>query len=303
MLALARRFGLALDDTYDGGGGTPRLFLQGRRRHRRQFGEDMAAFDRRITRLAGRIGAYDYRNPSRLARQVDEMTALEIVDRYMPGGSASIAARSYHCYLASYLGPDLRDLGGLAVVDDRASRLRGDDERYHIRGGNDQIVHGLAQSLSRDAVTMDAPLRSVERRRDGSFTIRFGGVGRPTHADAVVFCRPFTALRDADLDGAGLSRRKLRCIAELGVGTNAKLIMHFAERPQNYGNWNGYLDVDRPFVETWESSAGQPGSTGLITAYFGGRSGAWLPGHVVHGAAPHATVDSVLDALSRRGHT
>jgi monoamine oxidase len=232
------------------------------------------------------------------------MTALDVVDRYMPGGSAGIAGRSYHCYLASYLGLDLRDLGGLAVIDDRASNLRGDDERYHVRGGNDQIVLCLAESLPRDALAMDAPMRSVVRRRDGSFVLRFSGWGKPTHADAVVFCLPFTALREADLEGAGLSHRKRRCIAELGMGTNAKVIMQFAERPQNYGDWNGYLDVDRPFVETWESSAGQPGRPGLITAYFGGRSGAsWLPRHVVHGAAPRETVDSVLDALTRRGRT
>jgi monoamine oxidase len=33
MLGLARRFGLRLDDTYDMGGGRPRLWLQGARRH------------------------------------------------------------------------------------------------------------------------------------------------------------------------------------------------------------------------------------------------------------------------------
>ena len=290
MQALARRYGLTLDDTFDNGGGKPRLFLQGRRRHRWQFDDDMREFNRRIVALANRIGPYDHVHATRRAKQVDEMTALEVVDRYMPGGSKSIAGRSFHCYLAGFLGLDLAQLGGLAVVDDRASEVAGADERYHVCGGNDQIVDGLAGELPDGSITVDAPLRSVTRRTNGSFVLRFDGVRRPVVADRVVLCLPFTALRRVDLDGAGLSPRKRRCIEELGMGTNAKVIMQFEHRPQHYGGWNGYLNTDRPIFQTWESSAGQPGTAGLITAYFGGRSGAGgLPPNVIHGAAPGHT--------------
>jgi monoamine oxidase len=86
------------------------------------------------------------------------------------------------------------------------------------------------------------------------------------------------------------------------MGTNAKVILQFAERPQQYGDWNGWLNTDRPFFQTWESSAGQPGQAGLMTVYYGGRSGdTALPAGVVHGAAPRHIVDDVLSELVRGG--
>ena len=118
----------------------------------------------------------------------------------------------------------------------------------------------------------------------------------------VVFCLPFTALRRADLRGAGLSPRKRRCIDELGMGSNAKVIMQFADGPQAYGGWNGILTTDQPFFQSWQSSAGQPGRPSIITAYFGGRSGAGrLPGDFGHGPAPTGAVDDVLHAMQRSG--
>ena len=157
MRGLARRFGLRLEDTYDMGGGKPRLWLQGARHHEWQFADDYEVFAKRIRTLARRIGPYDYRNPSAAARAVDEMTALEVVDHHMPGGAGSIAGRWFHTYLAGFLGLDLTELGGLAVVDNVAHSVQGADERYHIHGGNDQVVHGLASSLPCGSITMDAP--------------------------------------------------------------------------------------------------------------------------------------------------
>jgi monoamine oxidase len=302
MRGLARRFGLALDDTYEMGGGRPRLWLQGGRRHEWQFRDDLDQFYRRIRRLARRIGRYDYRNPSAAARAVDEMTALDVVDRHMPGGAGSLPGRWLHCFLAGFLGLDLVDLGGLAVVDNIAYPVDGADERYHVRGGNDQIVHALAASLHRGSITMDAPLTVVARRGDGSFDLSFHGHRRRVHADIVVFCLPFTALRRVDLLGAGLSHRKRRCIDELGMGTNAKVIVQFAERPQSYGDWNGLLTTDQPFFQTWQSSAGQPGRPSIITAYFGGRGGERrLRGGAAHGDAPPAAVDTVLRGIQHDG--
>jgi monoamine oxidase len=302
MLGLARRFGLSLDDTYDMGGGRPRLWLQGARRHQWQFADEYHVFAARIRRLARRIGSYDYRDPSPAARAVDEMTALDVVDQHLPGGAGSVAGRWVHCYLAGFLGLDLTELSGLAVVDNVANPIGGADERYHVHGGNDQIVHGLAAGLPHGAVTMDAPLSAVIRLPDDTFELRFQGHGRRQRVDVVVFCLPFTALRRVDLGRAGLSERKRRCIEELGMGTNAKVIVQFADGPQAYGDWNGVLTTDRPFFQTWQSSAGQPGRPSVITAYFGGRSGAAsLPRAVVHGRAPAGLVDDVFRGIQHGG--
>ena len=58
------------------------------------------------------------------------------------------------------------------------------------------------------------------------------------------------------------------------MGTNAKLLMQFERRPQAYGDWNGYMVSDDPFLHTWESTLGEPGRRSILTTYFGGRSGA-----------------------------
>lgn len=303
MLGLAKRFGLGLDDTFDVGG-TPRLFIDGRRRRRYRLRPEMAQFERRIVKLARRIGPYTARHHSRLAREIDEMSARDIVDRYLDGGSDSVAGRAYHVHLAGFLGLDLDDLGGLAVIDDLAHPIRGADERWHVHGGNDQIVHGLEDALPQGAVVSDAPLRRVVRRPSGTYALAFGGIANPVHADHVVFCLPFTALREVDLDDSGLSSAKRRCIDELGMGTNAKVSLQLDQRPQRFEGWNGYLAADRPVFETWESSAGQRGAGSVLTVYFGGRSGdQGLPHGAVHGAAPRSTVDAVLRQLTRRGDT
>jgi monoamine oxidase len=68
--------------------------------------------------------------------------------------------------------------------------------------------------------------------------------------------------------------RKRRCIDELGMGTNAKVLMQFDNRPHDYGDWSGYIGSDDPFLLTWESTLGEPGRSSIVTTYFGGRSGA-----------------------------
>lgn len=302
MHALARRFDLRLDDTWEGGG-RPRLFLGGRRRHRWQFADDMAAFDRRVVALGRRIGPYDYRHAGPRARRVDEMTARELIDQLMPGGSDGVAGRSFHCYLASLYGLDPDDLSAITVVDDRSSTVQGADERYHVHGGNDQIARGLAEALPRGTLTLDSALTSVVRRGDGRIALGFAGGARRV-VDAVVLAIPFTTLREVDLDDADLGARKLACIRELGMGTNAKVILQFARRPPCHGGWNGYLDADRPIIQTWESSAGQPGRAGLVTAYFGGRSGdTGLPRGAAHRPAPQALAERVIAQLTRQGGT
>jgi monoamine oxidase len=135
------------------------------------------------------------------------------------------------------------------------------------------VVDGLAASLPDGAIHLGTPLEALSKLADGSFSLRFGDAG-DVIADQIVLALPFTTLRDVDLADSGLSRKKRRCIDELGMGTNAKVAMQFDERPQAYGDWNGYLYSDDPSLLTWESTLGEPGRRAIITSFFGGRSGA-----------------------------
>ena len=204
--------------------------------------------------------------------------------------------------MASEFGLDADRLSALNLFYLYAGEIEGADERYHVRGGNDQIVDGLAGSLPDGTVRLDAPLEALARRGDGSFALRFAGIGGEVIADRVVLAMPFTTLRRVDLDPAGLSRKKRRCIAELGMGTNAKLMMQFERRPQAYGDWNGYMVSDDPFLHTWESTLGDPGRRSILTTYFGGRSGArGLIARRAHAPSEAREIKRNLDSLGHGG--
>ena len=168
------------------------------------------------------------------------------------------------------------------------------DERFPTisRGGNELVAHGLAERLPEGSLHLDAPLTALWRRNDGSYGLRFDGISDDVIADRVVVAIPYTTLREVDLSHAGFRKLKRRCIAELGMGTNAKVILQFRERPERFGDWNGELVTDQPFLDTWQSSLGQPGRAGLITVYSGGRVGAGYPGRPAPtGATRHGSGD------------
>src|SRR4030095_1919402 len=91
-------------------------------------------------------------------------------------------------------------------------------------------------------------LESLGFRSDGQVRlgIRRGATSQVVDAPYVVLALPFTLLREVHLD-LGLPRVKRKAIAELGYGTNAKLMVGFAHRvwrtaPQS----NGSLTTDLP---------------------------------------------------------
>ena len=86
------------------------------------------------------------------------------------------------------------------------------------------------------------------------------------------------------------------------MGTNAKVLMQFDLRPQEYGGWNGYMYSDDPFLATWESTLGVPGRASILTTYFGGRSGAGgLIAPEPHAATVPREVRRNLESLGQGG--
>ena len=147
-----------LDDTWDTPGGSDRLWLKGARpRPERRRSTRSPSSSAGFAGSPATIGPYNYRHHSGLAREIDEMTARDMVDQ-LPARRqrpASLASRSTSSSRRSS-GWTSADLSGLAVIDNFVGTTPGADERYHVRGGNDQIVHGLADTLPRHAITMDA---------------------------------------------------------------------------------------------------------------------------------------------------
>ncbi len=154
-------------------------------------------------------------------------------------------------------------------------RIFGDsDERFHIRGGNDLVPAGLARALG-DRIETETRLEAIAQAADGSYRLTFNraGTAREVSADRVVLTIPFTLLRDVHIE-LPLPEVKRRAIAELGYGTNAKLMVGFAERIwRTRGGSNGSVLTDLPFQLTWESTRLQPGDGGIIVCFTGGRRG------------------------------
>jgi monoamine oxidase len=301
---LVAELGLELDDLSRLPGGRPpardRYFMHGGRRTEKAVYDGYHLLRVAADHDAHRIGQFTYNRAGRAARELDERTAAEWLDEAL-GHSHPLLATATSQYMSEEYGLDLRHLSAINMVMEFASGGLPSDERFHVRGGNDQIVSGLAARLPDGTVLQDAQLTSLHRRANGRYKLGFRS-GPPRSVDAIVLCTPFTALRHVDLGGAGLSRRKLDCIQHLGMGTNAKVLLQLDRHVTHYGRthasrWSGdYYDAR---VDTWGSSLAEPGRTSLLTVYSGGHVGASYDVPRAHGPAPHHVVTRTLAEITR----
>jgi monoamine oxidase len=164
----------------------------------------------------------------------------------------------------------------LGYVGQGQFRLFGkSNEKYHVRGGNDQIPTRLAQILD-DRITLGSELVAVKRTPAGGYALTFrqGSRSKTVTADKVVFALPFSILRSVDLSQAGFSAKKLEAIEEQGMGTNSKLHVQFTRRHWNDLGSNGETYADTGYQITWDVSRAQAGASGILVNYTGGDIGA-----------------------------
>lgn len=155
-------------------------------------------------------------------------------------------------------------------------RVFGDsDERYHFHAGNDALTNAIAERLG-DRIFLEHKLERVEAI-GSDFALTFATSDGPAtvRTPHVVYALPFTRLREVDLAGANLSAEKLAAIAELGYGTNAKLMMQFTDRHwETAHDSGGGVITDVGMLQTvWATSRGQPGTRGILTNFVGGNRG------------------------------
>lgn len=148
------------------------------------------------------------------------------------------------------------------------------DERYKIRGGNEQLARVLAAQLS-GHIELEHRLTSVRAKGSG-FRLDFECTGgsKSVEADFVVLAIPFTVLREVNLS-LDLPPGKRRAIDTLGYGSNEKLIVGLHSAVWRDQGRNGEAYSDRPFQTGWDSSRLQ-GSGSSYTFFLGGDNGARL---------------------------
>jgi monoamine oxidase len=149
------------------------------------------------------------------------------------------------------------------------------NEKYHVRGGNDQITDRLAAPLA-GQITTGSELVAVRQTAAGGYVLTFRNSSgtTPVAADKVVLALPFSIVRrSVDVRRAGFSERKLLAIREQGMGTNSKLHVQFGQRHWNSLGSNGETFSDLGYQNSWEVSRAQPGASGILVDYTGGDVG------------------------------
>ncbi len=167
------------------------------------------------------------------------------------------------------------------------------DERYHVRGGNDQIPHRLGAALGASVET-GCVLEALRQDASGAYTLSFtrGAGAFETRAHRVVLAVPFTTLRRVQ-SNIDLAPAKRRAIDELRYGTNAKLMIGFDERVWwTRHRLGGATYSDLKTQTTWETSRMQPGVAGILTNFVGGRHGV-----EIGEGTPKAQADIAVSAL------
>lgn len=299
---LVAALGLELDDLFPAyeqeRGARELLVLEGAERDRRAVREGFDLVVRRLARDAKRIGPYRWGQAGPEARAFDRLTMREWMDRNVPGGSTSLLGKRIDIGQTGFWGVDPEDTSAITLIDAFITPYPGGpaDERYRVRGGNDQVPNVLAELLPAGTVRLGSSLVAMRKDANGSYALSFADSTKPVIADQVVLCLPFTTLRDVDLSEAGFEAKRMRAIRELGMGTNAKVHMQFSERFPTFG-WNGSFELDRPKSDSWDSSLAQRGRGGLLTIYTGGKTGAGYPVDDPHAVAPASVVDDALGFL------
>jgi monoamine oxidase len=215
-------------------------------------------------------------------RQLDQMSIVDWINESVPGGMSSRLGQLLDVAYNIEYGAESADQSSLNLLyllgysGQGQLRIFGpSNEKYHVRGGNDQIIAGLETALS-GQITVGSALTAIARRADGTFSLTFrrGGKNVTTVADRVVLALPFAVLRTLDINKAGFSARKLQAIREQGMGTNSKLNVQFSSRLWRTLGGNGDTYSDTGYQSTWEVTRAQPGTAGILVDYTGGTIGA-----------------------------
>ena len=216
-------------------------------------------------------------------RQLDKLSIVDWIELYVPGGIGSKLGQLLDVAYTIEYGADsseqsvLNLLYLLGYVGPGQFRIFGkSNEKFHVRGGNDQVVDRLAAGLSGQIET-GMELVAIRRTSSGSFalTFRTGSGTTAVTADHVILALPYSIIRvSVDWSLAGFGPVKTTAIQEMGMGTNSKLHVQFRDRHWRRLGSNGETYSDRGYQSTWEVSRTQPGTAGILVDYTGGRIGA-----------------------------
>jgi monoamine oxidase len=323
MLNLASRFGLALDLAQQYPHGTSDVYwFNGGYYTQAQLNADWQKFGWSLFRKAVGQAPWPtrYNHFKQQALLWDQISVVDWINAHVPGGMDSpFGSLCYEDVINEYGGPpDQQSALNLIYIlgyDDSASAqgyqptnspiLAGTDQKYHIKGGNDQIIAKMGSELPAGTIMLGPQLVKLGNNGDGTYTCWFqdasAGGTYSIVADHVVLAIPFTTLRHVDLSNARLSPLKMQAIGNLQLGTNAKIQLQFNSRVWNKDGFTGNTFTDSGASSAWECTNYQSGSEGILIGFPGGTPGANLGMNYKitadEGPAPMNLVHDTLQSL------
>ena len=307
VLDLAAEFGLPIDDLLaaEPAGTEPRYHFGGQNY---TYAQVLAEFQAIYPALQADVTAADYPttyySSTTRGRQLDKISIAQYIDQIVPGGHHSLLGQVLDVAYNIEFGAETYDQSALSLLyllgfsgQSEFSVFGESDERFHIRGGNDQLVTCLAARLG-NLVQTGMPLVAIARTADGRSALAFSdGVSTKSAIfDHVVLALPFSILRNSvDISKANFSRLKRTAIATLGMGTNSKFQLQFKCRFWNTLGNNGDTYADTGYQNTWEATRAQAGKSGVLVNFTGGDIGTSYN----QGTLPHrnSTVLSQLEPV------
>jgi len=292
MHALARRFELALLDTYAARPSHARdtCFLDGRYYPMAEADRDFAAIYPLLQEQLAKVDpATTYANATPTARRLDAMSMRDWIARYVPHGLDSRLGRLIAESYRNEFGREIEELSALNLVvqlgqqrwyaQTRQLNVLGySDQRYIMAHGSQALPEAIAASLPGGSIVFGRRLVALRRTKNGGYALRFanGGTSETVLADRVVLALPFITLRAVDYSGAGFDSAKINAVENLGYGYHTKLHLQFDRR--------AWMRADRPWPEPttgqiWTSlpmqsaldySLGQRGGDGLLEVFTAG---------------------------------
>ena len=294
-LALARHLHLSLDNTerYPPGVDADQesFWFDGRRWSQAAVNRDWRQFGQPLFRDAAARASWPttHRRSTPEAVRWDQMSVTDWLDAHVPGGSEGDFGRLCISAVLDEYGGAAQDQSALNLIyllgadSSRSSGLQprsapqldGGNEKWHIHGGNDQLVTGIVRRLPRGSVRLGHQLVALRERGDGQVVCSFasGGGTRDVVADQVVLALPFTTLRQVDTSAMPIGALHRRAINTQPMGSNAKFFVQYASRSWDQQRQTGNAYTDTNVQGTWDASDYQPGTAGILAALPGGTVG------------------------------
>jgi monoamine oxidase len=232
---------------------------------------------KQIDRDVKAIGEVNYKSTNPRAIQLDRISISTYLARYCPD---LILRRFIEVAYTNEYGLEVTRQSAINLLlligkDPNKIEIYGSsDQRYQIRGGNQQIIAKLAEKF-RDRIETNTQLESIRSTPNNRYrvSLRSGGKSKEYTFDRVILALPFSILRNLDI-GVRLPAVKQAAIKEIGYGTNTKLITSYNEklwRTKYKSNGQSFSDLDTS--ETWASSRYTETKAGVITSFSGGDLG------------------------------